>query len=68
MGAIVDKADQAGPVREGVADILGQQGFLRDARELGLQPGLERGDDRGGLLASVGLADGRVLQITSGRR
>jgi hypothetical protein len=50
--AVLKEADQAGPVREGVADILGQQGLLRDARQLVLQPGLERGDDRGGMLAS----------------
>ncbi len=60
-GAVVQDADQAGPVREGVADVLGQLGFLRDTGELGLQPGLERGDDRGGLLASGGEADGRIL-------
>ena len=46
-GALVQKADQAGPVREGVTDVLGQLGFLRDARELSFQPRLERGDDRG---------------------
>ena len=30
-GAIIEEADQARPVCEGIADILGQQGFLRDA-------------------------------------
>ena len=43
-GAVVEEADQAGPVREGIADIFGQQGLLRDTRELGLQPRLECGE------------------------
>ena len=43
--AVLQETDQAGPVRQGVADVLGQPGFLRDARQLGFQPRLERGDD-----------------------
>jgi hypothetical protein len=43
--AVVEEADQAGPVGEGVADVLGELGFLRDAGELGLQPWFQRGDD-----------------------
>ena len=46
-GAIVEEPDQAGPVRDGIADVLGQLGFLRNARELAFQPRLERGDDGG---------------------
>ena len=46
-GAVLEEADQASPVRQGVADVLGQLGFLRDARELSFQPRLERSDDRG---------------------
>ena len=60
-GAVVKEADQAGPVREGVADVLGQLGFLRDARELGFQPRLERGDDRGCVFAPGGQTDGCIL-------
>lgn len=51
-GAFVQKVDQVGPVREGVADVLGQLGFLRDVRQLGLQPRLERGDDWGCMFTS----------------
>ncbi len=58
-GAVVKEADQALPVGEGVADVLGQQGLLGDTGELRLQPGLERSDDRRGLLTSGGQADGR---------
>lgn len=28
-GAVVEEADQAGPMREGIADILGQKGFRK---------------------------------------
>ena len=42
---------------EGVADVLGEPGFLRDAGELGLEPGFQRGDDRGGVLTTGGEAD-----------
>ena len=39
-GSVVEEADQAWPVRKGIADILGQRGFLRDARQLRFQLGL----------------------------
>lgn len=48
-------------MREGIADILGQKGFLRDARQLSSKPGLERGDDRGGLGAPDGETVGGSL-------
>lgn len=53
-GTVVKEVDQAGPVAKGVADIFCQHGFLRNARELSLQPELERCNDRGGLGAPDG--------------
>jgi hypothetical protein len=58
---VVEEADQAGPVRQGVADVLGELGCLRDARELGLEPGRECGDDRACVFAPGGQPDGRGL-------
>ena len=43
--AVFQEVDQAGPVCEGVSDVLGQLGFLRDAGQLSLEPGFERGDE-----------------------
>lgn len=55
---MVAEADQAGPVGEGIADVLGKQGFPRDARDLGFQPRLERGADWSGTFAPGGEAVG----------
>ena len=48
-------------MREGVADVLGQLGFLRDPRQLGLEPGFERGDDGRRMLASGSETQERLL-------
>lgn len=45
--ALVQKADQTGPMPQRVADVLSQLEFLRDAGYLRFQPWLERGNDRG---------------------
>ena len=60
-GAVLKETDQAGPVRQGVADVLGQLRFLRDARELCFQPGLERGNDGCCVFAPGRKAQGRRL-------
>ena len=59
--AVLEEADQAGPMCKGVADVLGQLGFLRNAGELGLQPRLERGDDRCRMVAPSSKAQCRIL-------
>jgi len=43
-GAVLEEADQAGPVGQRVTDVLGQPGFLRDPGELGFQRRLEPDD------------------------
>ena len=49
---VVDKARQAVPARQRIADRLGELGLLADQRELVPQPGLERVDDRAGFFLS----------------
>ena len=48
--AVVDKAGQALPARERIADRLGELGLLADERQLFAQPGLQRVEDRPGFL------------------
>ena len=47
---VVEEAGEALPAGERVADRLGEPGLLADEFELGLEPGLERLDDRAALL------------------
>ena len=48
--AIVEEADKPFPMVQAVAELLGDSGFAGDARQLMLEPGLERHDERFALL------------------
>lgn len=47
--------------RWAMANFLRQLGFLRDARDLGLEPGFQRGDDGCRMLAPSGKTHGSLL-------
>lgn len=52
--AIVEEAGEPFPVGEPIADVFGQPGAGRDHRQLLLEPRLEGGDDRRGMLPPGG--------------
>jgi hypothetical protein len=54
--SVFEEEAEPGPAREGIADRLGELGFLADERELFAEPWLERLDERSGAFLTDGAA------------